>query len=118
MLNQLGKLYGIEWDRRAYTELSAALGAGTLVRMASSMGIRQLAKMVPVYGQTAGAAASAAASFAVTYALGKAAAYYLHRRRIGSDAGGAGHVYQEALRNAFRMARERRTAETRHEAQQ
>ncbi len=108
LLNQLGKLYGIEWDRRAYTELSAALGAGTLVRMASSMGIRQLAKMVPVYGQTAGAAASAAASFAVTYALGKAAAYYLHRRRIGtSDTGGVGHVYQEALRNAFRMARER-----------
>lgn len=119
MLNQLGKLYGIEWDRRAYTELSAALGAGTLVRMASSMGIRQLAKMVPVYGQTAGAAASAAASFAVTYALGKAAAYYLHRRRIGtSDTGGVGHVYQEALRNAFRMARERRMAETRSEAQQ
>lgn len=118
LLNQLGKLYGVEWDRRAYTELFAALGVGTLVRMASSLGIRQLAKMVPVYGQTAGAAASAAASFAVTYALGKAAAYYLHRRRLGaSDAGGVGHVYQEALRNAFRMARERRIADSRTEAQ-
>jgi uncharacterized protein (DUF697 family) len=117
MLNQLGRLYGIEWDRRAYTELSAALGAGTLMRMASSLGIRQLAKMVPVYGQTAGAAASAAASFAVTYALGKAGAYYLHRRRLGaSDGAGVGHVYQDALRNAFRMARERRMEESPREA--
>jgi uncharacterized protein (DUF697 family) len=117
LLNQLGRLYGIEWDRRAYTELSAALGAGTLARMASSMGLRQLAKFVPVYGQTAGAAASAAASFAVTYALGKAAAYYLHRRRTGaSDQKGIAHVYQEALRNAFRMARERRAGDARHEA--
>ena len=34
---------------------------------------RQLVKLIPVYGQTAGAAAAAAASFAATYALGKAA---------------------------------------------
>lgn len=116
LLNQLGKLYGIAWDRRAYMELSAALGAGTLARIASGMGLRQLAKFVPVYGQTAGAAASAAASFAVTYALGKAAAYYLHRRRFGAaDQTGILDVYQEALRNAFRMERERRGKEGRQE---
>ncbi len=87
LLSQLGRLYGIDWDRRAYAELSAALGAGTLIRMASGAGLRQLAKFLPVYGQTAGAAASAAASFAVTYALGKAAVYYLHRRRLGASDG-------------------------------
>ena len=61
------------WDKRAYAEFAGALGAGTLVRTASSFGIRQLVKLIPVYGQTAGAAAAAAASFAATYAMGKAA---------------------------------------------
>ncbi len=117
LLGQLGRLYGIDWDRRAYAELSAALGAGTLIRMASGAGLRQLAKFLPVYGQTAGAAASAAASFAVTYALGKAAVYYLHRRRLGSSDGkGVAEVYQSALREAFRMARERRGAAAQREA--
>jgi uncharacterized protein (DUF697 family) len=85
--------------------------------MASGAGLRQLAKFLPVYGQTAGAAASAAASFAVTYALGKAAVYYLHRRRIGaSDVKGVAQVYQHSLREAFRMARERRGGAEHREA--
>ncbi|HEX2841813.1 YcjF family protein [Hyphomicrobium sp.] len=112
MLAQLGRLYGVEWDRRAYAELTAAIGAGTLARVAAGVGIRQLAKMLPVYGQTAGAAASAAASFAVTYALGKAAVFYLHGRRIGTmDRGGIAQAYQSALRDAFRMAKERKGAD-------
>ena len=85
LLHKLGGLYGIKWDRRAYADLSAAIGAGTLLKIASQIGLRQLVKMIPAYGQTAGAAASAAASFALTYALGKAAVYYLHRRRMGTD---------------------------------
>lgn len=117
MLSRLGKLYGIDWDRRAYAELMAAIGAGTLARVAAGVGLRQLAKLLPVYGQTAGAAASAAASFAVTYALGKAAVYYLHGRRLGTlDRGGIAEAYQRALRDAFRMARERREADSRREA--
>lgn len=112
MLSQLGRLYGIEWDRRAYAELAAAIGAGTAVKVAAGIGLRQLAKFLPVYGQTAGAAASAAASFAVTYALGKAAVYYLHGRRLGTtDRGGIAAAYQEALREAFRMARERKASQ-------
>lgn len=119
MLAQLGRLYGVEWDRRAYAELTAAIGAGTLARVAAGLGIRQLAKMVPVYGQTAGAAASAAASFAVTYALGKAAVYYLHGRRLGTmDRGGIAQAYQSALRDAFRIARERRDGGQSREARQ
>jgi uncharacterized protein (DUF697 family) len=111
MLSQLGRLYGIEWDRRAYAELTGAIGAGTIARVAAGIGLRQLAKFLPVYGQTAGAAASAAASFAVTYALGKAAVYYLHGRRLGTaDRGGIAAAYQQALRDAFRMARERKAA--------
>ena len=71
---------------RDYAEFAAALGAGTLVRTASSFGMRQLVKLIPVYGQTAGAAAAAAASFAATYAMGKAASYFLARRRHGVHA--------------------------------
>lgn len=117
MLARLGKLYGIEWDRRAYAELSAALGVGTLAKVATSVGLRQLAKLLPVYGQTAGAAASAAASFAVTYALGKAAVVYLHGRRLGAtDQADIAGTYQSALREAFRMAKERRHTEQTHRA--
>lgn len=112
MLTQLGRLYGIDWDRRAYAELTAAIGAGTAARVAAGIGLRQLAKFLPVYGQTAGAAAAAAASFAITYALGKAATTYLHGRRLGTaDRGAIAAAYQAALREAFRMSRERKAQE-------
>ena len=68
-----------------FSEFAAALGTGVAARMLAGLGIRQLIKFIPVYGQTAGLAASAATSFAVTYALGKAAVYFLSKRRIGSD---------------------------------
>jgi uncharacterized protein (DUF697 family) len=64
-------------------------------------------KLVPVYGQTVGAATAAAASFAATYAVGKAASYYLERRRRGESAEGIAEVYRDALRNAFGMAQQR-----------
>jgi uncharacterized protein (DUF697 family) len=107
MLHQLAKLYDIGWDRRSYAEFLAALGTGTLLRTASTFGVRQLAKLVPVYGQTVGAATAAAASFAATYAIGKAASYYLAQRRRGMAADDVATVYHHALRNAFRMTQQR-----------
>jgi uncharacterized protein (DUF697 family) len=107
MLRRLAQLYGIGWDRRSYAEFLAALGTGTLVRTASTFGVRQLVKLVPVYGQTIGAATAAAASFAATYAIGKAASYYLDRRRRGEAAENLAGVYREALRDAFGMAQHR-----------
>jgi len=107
MLRQLAQLHGMTWDRRGYAEFLAALGAGTLLRTASTFGIRQLVKLVPVYGQTVGAATAAAASFAVTYAIGKAASYYLTQRQRGRHAEDVAAVYREALRGAFGMAGER-----------
>jgi uncharacterized protein (DUF697 family) len=106
MLRQLAQIHDIGWDRRSYAEFIAALGTGTLVRTASTFGIRQLVKLVPVYGQTIGATVAAAASFAATYAIGKAASYYLAQRRRGAAADDVAAVYREALRNAFRMARQ------------
>jgi uncharacterized protein (DUF697 family) len=112
MLHQLAKLHGVQWQTRDYAEFAGALGAGTLVRTASTFGIRQLVKLIPVYGQTAGAAAAAAASFATTYALGKAASFYLARRRQGVTAAEVSRVYREALRDAFRKAKEREVGAT------
>jgi uncharacterized protein (DUF697 family) len=108
MLHSLGLIYGIEWDRRTLGEFAAALGTGTALRALSGFGIREIAKLIPVYGQTAGAAAAAAASFAMTYALGKAAGYFLARRRRGPVApGDVAAAYRAALDEAFRLARER-----------
>jgi uncharacterized protein (DUF697 family) len=110
MLHRLAALYGVDWDQRAYAEFAGALGIGTLVRTASAFGIRQLVKLVPVYGQTAGAAAAAAASFAATYAMGKAAAFFLTRRRQGAHTREVANIYAKALREAFLLAKARDTA--------
>ena len=101
------RLCGASWDKRAYAEFGAALGAGTLVRTASSFGVRQLVKLIPIYGQTAGAAAAAAASFAATYAMGKAAIYFLMRRRQGRRTAEVASVYRDALQQAFGLAKVR-----------
>ncbi len=108
MLHSLAEIHGVAWDRRMVGELAGALGAGVLTRMATAFGARQLGKLVPVYGQTAGAAAAAAMSFATTFALGKAASVYLERRRAGgSGTEGVREAYEDALRNAFKMAGDR-----------
>lgn len=108
LLHRLASVYNVAWDKRALAEFAAALGTGTIVRALSSFGIRQLAKLIPVYGQTAAAATSAVMSFAVTYALGEAAAYFLSRRRLGTaDPAGVARAYRQALQDAFRIARDR-----------
>jgi uncharacterized protein (DUF697 family) len=107
MLHKLAKLNGMTWDSRAYAEFAGALGAGVLVRTASSFGLRQLVKLIPVYGQTAGAAAAAASSFAATYAMGKAASYFLTRRRRGLEVKDLASVYHRALLDAFRLSKSR-----------
>jgi uncharacterized protein (DUF697 family) len=107
MLRQLAKMHGVSWDRRAYSEFLGALGTAALVQTASRFGIRQLVKLVPVYGQTVGAAAAAASSFAATYAIGKAADYFLTRRQRGLRAEEVARVYREALQNAFRLSKQR-----------
>jgi uncharacterized protein (DUF697 family) len=108
MLQSLAQIYGVEWSRRTISEFAGALGAGLVVRTLSAFGIRELAKLVPAYGQTAGAAAAAATSFATTYALGKAACHFLARRQLGSiDQAAMQEVYAEALSKAFTLARRR-----------
>lgn len=104
MLHSLALIYGVEWNRKALGEFAACLGAGAVSRLAAGFGLRELAKLVPVYGQTAGAAAAAAASFATTFAIGKAACYFLARHRLGvPDPKGVANAYSAALADAFRI---------------
>jgi len=108
LLHTLAAQRGVAWDRRALAEFGGCLGASILTRLAAGFGIRQLAKLVPVYGQTVGSAAAAATSFATTYALGKAALVFLSRREHGEhDPEAVARAYREALEKAFSLARER-----------
>lgn len=111
MLHSLALIYGVAWDRRTVGEFAAALGTGTALKALSSFGVRELVKLTPVYGATAGAAAAATASFAMTFALGKAACVFLSRRRAGSaEAGAIADAYRQALKEAFHLAAERASA--------
>lgn len=113
MLHSLGEIHGVVWDRTMMGELASGLGAGVLARLLSSFGARQLAKLIPVYGQTAGAAAAAAMSFAATFALGKAATIYLEHRSNGrTGMSGVREAYEEGLRSAMGMARNGATKAT------
>jgi uncharacterized protein (DUF697 family) len=112
MLHSLARIYGVDWNRKALAEFAACLGVGALSRIAAGFGLRQLAKLIPVYGQTAGAAAAAATSFATTFAIGKAACYFLAvHRRGASDPKGVAATYAKALTAAFRFFRERQQLE-------
>ena len=109
MLHSVGAIYGVEWDRRTFGEFTAALGTGVVVRTLTTFGVRELAKLVPVYGQTAGAAAAAAMSFATTYALGMAAIYFLRQRERGQPTDkGVVEAYRQGLRDAFRIRETKR----------
>ncbi len=98
LLQVLAGIYGLHWTRRSIAEFSSLLGAGIAVGLGVRMAGRSLAKLIPGWGQTAGAVWAAGANGATTFALGKAACLYLHRRREGQD------VDAEALRRTFREA--------------
>ena len=107
MLHSLARIYGVDWNKRALGEFAACLGVGAVSRYAAGFGLRQLAKLIPVYGQTAGAAAAAATSFATTFAIGKAACYFLALHRAGgSDPKGVAAAYSAALAQAFCIRRQ------------
>lgn len=102
MLHSISALYGIEWNRRTLKEFLASLGTGTALRIGASFTARQLTKLIPVYGQLAGAAAAGAASATITYALGRAACYYLEQVRLGRrDPAGVAGAYRGALKDAY-----------------
>lgn len=102
MLRMLGNRYDVDWTRARMAEFAAALGLGVALRFGASYLVRQAAKLIPVVGQTAGAAAAGTISFAATYALGRAAAYYLHRKQAEKpvDSQDLREVFTSALKGA------------------
>jgi uncharacterized protein (DUF697 family)/GTP-binding protein EngB required for normal cell division len=99
MLHSLAQKYDIEWSRRNFSEFTAAMGTSFALRYATSLGARQLAKMVPGFGQVVGGAFAVTVSYATTYALGRAACKYLYHKKTDTplDDGSLQTVYQEAM---------------------
>lgn len=102
MLHSIASIYGIEWNRRTLKEFVASLGTGTALGIGVRFSVRQLVKLIPGYGQLAGATAASAASATITYALGRAACYYLEQMRLGRrDPAGVADAYRGALKDAY-----------------
>lgn len=83
MLHSLASQYDVEWNKRIFGELISSLGTSFSIQYSAKLGARQLAKLIPVYGQTIASATAAAISFATTYSLGRAACYYFHQKKSG-----------------------------------
>ncbi|MFL5253555.1 MAG: GTPase [Rhodopila sp.] len=98
MLRTLGFRFGVEWTRTDIASLLGALGTAALVRQGIGFAVKQGVKLVPVYGQTAGAVAASLSSFAFTYGLGYAACVYLKARQAG------GAASDQEIKNAYRAA--------------
>ncbi|MCA2014289.1 GTPase domain-containing protein [Cereibacter sphaeroides] len=102
MLKALAKKHGVELTPSRLGLLASALGVGSLLRMGAGLLVRQGVKLVPVAGQTIGAAAAATTSFATTYALGRAASAWFYGVSKGAEPDSASlrALYDKALRGA------------------
>ncbi|SEP58436.1 Uncharacterized conserved protein, DUF697 family [Ectothiorhodospira magna] len=118
MLHSIARVYALPWDRRTLKTFLASLGTGTTLGIGAGFAARQLGKLIPVYGQVAGAAAAGVASGAVTYALGRAACHYLEQRRQGIDTPeGVAETFRGALKQAYVLFRASGQAEAAGQSQ-
>ncbi len=102
LLHSLAALYGQSWDRRQVSEFFGLLGVGIGASYVARLLGREVAKLIPGWGQTVGAMWGATASSTTTYALGKAACAYFLSQREGHalDATDIRRIYTEALASA------------------
>lgn len=108
MLHSLAQKYGIVWNTRIFSEFSAALGTSFALRYATGLGARQLAKLVPGFGQLAGSTFAVTVSYASTYALGRSACSYLYHKKTATplDKGVLQSVYRDALKQGRQVGRD------------
>lgn len=106
LFHTLASIYAVPWDKRNTTEFFGLLGAGISIGYGLQMAGRNLVKLIPVWGQTAGAVWGATSSAAMTFALGKAACFYLARKRKGQTVDDAQlrQVFTDALRRGREVA--------------
>ena len=98
MLHSLANQYGLEWNKRLLAELASTMGMGFGVQYASRLGLQQIVKLIPVYGQTVGAASAAVTSYCVTYALGRVGCIYFFNKTCGKS------TSPEELRATYKKA--------------
>ncbi|WP_102108804.1 YcjF family protein [Oceaniglobus roseus] len=107
LLKKLGDHYGVPVTLALARNFVTLLGLGVGGRFLGSLLLRQGGKLIPGYGQTAGAVAAGAFTFAATYALGRTAARYLHTLSVGGTPSKADlqATFREALEGAWKRDR-------------
>lgn len=110
MLRRLASLYQQSWTTRSSTEFLGLLGTGFAAAYGARLAGRSLVKLIPVWGQSAGAVLGASANGAITFALGKAACIYLGRKHEGRPITRADlrTAYREGLNQGKALLREQR----------
>lgn len=103
MLHSIAEHYGVPWGKQEMAELLATLGAGFGVQYSVKLGLRQLVKFIPVYGQTVGAASAAAISFSSTFALGRLGCLYMYHK--GRNETVSADTLKKAYQDAFASVR-------------
>lgn len=103
LLHSLANQYGVEWNKRTFSELIGALGSSFALRYGLKFGVRELVKFVPVYGQTVGAVAAGAMSFGATYGLGRVACYYFYHKSKGMQV--STDDMQDLYKDAFKRGK-------------
>ena len=98
MLYSLASLYNLTWTKRTSSDFFGLLGAGFLAAYGLRWAGRGIVKLIPVWGQTAGAVWSATTGAALTFAIGKAGSIYLEKTSKGLI------VNAEELRKAYAEA--------------
>lgn len=104
MLRALAGRFSVAVAPAQYWEFAGALGGGVLLGIGARFGIRELIKVIPVYGNVAGAALNATAALALTIGIGQAACKYLGMLKSGQviDKAAIRKVFEEAMGEAFR----------------
>ncbi len=72
LFHSIASIYGLTLTSKSVAEVGSAVGIGVLV----GVGGRELAKLIPGYGQTVGLGLASVYTAAVTYALGKVFCFY------------------------------------------
>ncbi len=110
MLHSLANQYAVEWNKQAVAEFIGTLGSGFVFQYASKLGIRQLVKLIPAYGQTIGSASAAVVSFTSTYAIGRVACKYMYHKSKGEMVSNKEirAIYKNALANIQEVAENER----------
>jgi uncharacterized protein (DUF697 family) len=83
MLREIAHLHAVRWTPDTARDLLGRLGPGIAGGLVGQTLGRSALKLVPLIGQSAGAAWSARSASTSTYALGRAADWYLARRASG-----------------------------------